>query len=193
MARADDGAAVGVEVSGVDEAGAHDIFVALEHDVASGSFYFRLLMNGVAAEDVHDISITYDLKFLLGIDQRLQRLETTGTYYGTWTDYRLAFDPSCAGVDHFHLPVAVGIAKLWYPHAFISNEILTDIPTAADTYSIRSDGRVEFTTMRRVTSKCSMNFRNMPYDKQRCDIIIKLDEDPSEVILVPAPAADRVK
>lgn len=59
VARADDGAAVGVEVSGVDEAGAHDIVVALEHDVASGSFYFRLLMNGVAAEDVHDISITY--------------------------------------------------------------------------------------------------------------------------------------
>ena len=88
VAREDDGAAVGVEISGVDEAGAEDIVDALVLDVSSadaasfretspstdgaamyaietrpnragGSFYFRLLMNGVSPEAVDGISIAY--------------------------------------------------------------------------------------------------------------------------------------
>ena len=144
---------------------------------------------GSAAAPPDELSAAYDLKYLLSVDQRLQRLETTGTYYGTWTDYRLAFDPSCAGgVDHFHLPIDVVREKLWYPRSFIANEVLTDIPrNTADTFEVRSDGRVLWSSMRRVTSKCSMDFARMPYDKQRCDIVISLRDDASEVHLVPVP------
>ena len=144
---------------------------------------------GSAAAPPDNASMAYDLKYLLSVDQRLQRLETTGTYHGTWTDYRLAFDSSCAGgVDHFYLPINVVREKLWLPRAFIANEVLTDIPKAAETFRVRPDGRVFYTEMRRVTSKCSMDFARMPYDKQKCDIVIKVRQDPSEVKLVPLPA-----
>ena len=147
---------------------------------------------GSAAAPPDNASMAYDLKYLLSVDQRLQRLETTGTFEGTWVDSRLAFDPSsaCAGVDHFHLPTATVQEKLWIPRAYIKNEVLTDVSSyrGADTFSIRSDGRVLYTTMRRITSKCAMDFKRMPYDKQKCDIVVAVRDDPSEVKLVPLPA-----
>ena len=47
---------------------------------------------GKASAPPDNASVAYDLKYLLSVDQRLQRMETTGTFWGTWTDYRLAFD-----------------------------------------------------------------------------------------------------
>mmetsp|Transcript_19044 Transcript_19044/g.49612 ORF Transcript_19044/g.49612 Transcript_19044/m.49612 type:complete len:635 (+) Transcript_19044:371-2275(+) len=59
VARDDAGSAVGFEVSGCGEEAANDIVLALENDVASGSFYFRLLMAGVSPEALDGISIVY--------------------------------------------------------------------------------------------------------------------------------------
>ena len=41
-------------------------------------------------------SVAYDLKYLLSVDQRLQRMETTGTFWGTWTD-----DTLSGATDHW--------------------------------------------------------------------------------------------
>ena len=46
------GIAVAVHVSGVDDAGAHAVAVALAADVASGTFYFRLASTGAAVDGV---------------------------------------------------------------------------------------------------------------------------------------------
>ena len=59
VARDDAGSAVGFEVLGCGEEAANDIVLALENDVASGSFYFRLLMAGVSPEALDGISIVY--------------------------------------------------------------------------------------------------------------------------------------
>ncbi len=67
----------------------------------------NVAFTGKASAPPDNASVAYDLKYLLSVDQRLQRMETTGTFWGTWTDYRLAFDENCAGVNHFHLPDTV--------------------------------------------------------------------------------------
>lgn len=99
---------------------------------------------GSAAAPPDNASMAYDLKYLLSVDQRLQRLETTGTFEGTWVDSRLAFDPSsaCAGVDHFHLPTATVQEKLWIPRAYIKNEVLTDVSSYTPEVSDEAQAKI---------------------------------------------------
>lgn len=61
-------------------------------------------------------------RYLLAVDQVTQRLELQGTLGAYWNDYRLAFDPSCAGTNEMRFPFAVA-AQLWTPLPFVTNEV----------------------------------------------------------------------
>jgi len=69
-----------------------------------------------------EASLTFDLAYLLAVDQVTQRLELQGTLGAYWNDYRLAFDPSCAGTNEMRFPFAVA-AQLWTPLPFVTNEV----------------------------------------------------------------------
>ena len=86
-----------------------------------------------------------------------------------------------------YLPIETRF-EIWAPDVYIKNEVLTDVPDEYLVLSVDANGKVMLEREKRLVTKCSMNFRKMPYDIQRCDIVFTL-ETPGVVLQA---AADKL-
>jgi hypothetical protein len=135
-----------------------------------------------------NVTVAFHLYDVVKIDATAQQVTVTGYVRYAWKDWRLAYDDACAESLTFAGSEA---SKVWSPSVFIT-PLIEDLVSTDRTHALNvaSDGTVSYSTKRQLTFKCAMDFKKMPRDTQRCDIVFRTFRETTDDVAC-APSAGR--
>lgn len=129
------------------------------------------------------ISSTFNLVSIRDFNEVTGKFSVTGAYIGTWIDDRLRWDPSnYNGVQS----TVIAHTYVWTPSIFLANvyEAVKKIGHDFVTVRLYPNGLVVWTPPDLLTTTCSVDVTNFPFDKQNCSLeIVSFGVLPSEVLL----------
>eukprot|EP01043_Picozoa_sp_COSAG02_P001675 COSAG02_NODE_35_length_49339_cov_20.375102_49_plen_413_part_00 len=108
------------------------------------------------------------------INQKAGTYSLEGFFRLWWNDTRLTFDDSDAGGCVEKLIFVDGPSKLWTPDFYFPPSVTQNIGAKNDgqLMEVKPNGEVYWSQRLRVTVNCVMDFRQMPWDTQECDIVL---------------------
>ena len=106
------------------------------------------------------------------IDQKSGSFEIEGYFRLWWTDSRLVWDARAACVRSIQL--LDGPSNIWVPDFYFPPSVDHTIGAKHDGQMVKitPDGQVYWSQRLRLTVNCKMNFHQLPYDEQRCEIVM---------------------
>ena len=118
------------------------------------------------------LSIKFEMKSILEIDEVQGALATVGSLIVNWRDHRLAWDPMIHRLINIYVPQE----KVWKPYLVLENGIRTaeELGSSRGLIEVSHDGYVFWRPFAVFTSQCQIEMTYYPYDKQTCDITFKL-------------------
>lgn len=134
--------------------------------------------------DVNMIDAQIYVTKIPAIDQKAGTYSIEGFFRLWWNDPRLTFDDSEAGGCVEKLVFRDGPSKLWTPDFYFPPSVTHQIGAKNDgqLMEVRPNGDVYWSQRLRVTINCAMDFRQMPWDTQECDIVMgSYSQGPAEV------------
>jgi hypothetical protein len=128
----------------------------------------------IRPSDKVDVSISYSLKQIIGIDEKNQILTSSGYIGQYWTDSRLAWTP--ATYNDIEV-VMVPLKSIWVPDTIILNSAEGDgylkINSDFSYVSVQYTGVVYFLSQSlAMKTRCAMDVKNYPFDTQTCKLRI---------------------
>lgn len=120
-----------------------------------------------------NINATVAVKQIISLDEKNQILSTSNYISQEWNDPRLKWTPSA----YSNIDVIMMQAKsIWIPDTTVLNSADTDSYFRLSDYSlasVRNDGNVYLIIpMILMRTRCKLNMRAFPFDKQECNVIL---------------------
>ncbi|XP_052783028.1 acetylcholine receptor subunit alpha-1-A-like [Mya arenaria] len=114
------------------------------------------------------LNITTQIETLVGIDEVEERFTTVLTFHLAWEDKRLTWDPLLSGVPFMTIDENV----VWKPVIEIGNphEAKSSRKETENLVYIMSDGRIYWTFVRTIDTRCDIDTTHYPFDRQYCHI-----------------------
>ncbi|XP_017159855.1 5-hydroxytryptamine receptor 3C-like [Poecilia reticulata] len=113
-----------------------------------------------------NISVSFTLYGILGVDEKSQLLITYIWTYYWWKNEFISWDPVQCGTNNISLPKE----KFWLPDIVI-NEFMEENKAPSVPYLyLYSDGKIKDTFPVRVVSSCNLNIYTFPFDIQNCSL-----------------------
>ncbi len=119
-----------------------------------------------------DISVTFQLKKIISLDEKNQILSTTSFISQEWSDPRLSWNPA---LNHNIDVIMVSLKNIWLPDTMIINSASGDgyLKLNGDFgyCSIFNDGLVYFISPAiALQTRCALEMSDYPFDEQTCNI-----------------------
>ncbi|XP_072015757.1 neuronal acetylcholine receptor subunit beta-4-like isoform X2 [Amphiura filiformis] len=118
-----------------------------------------------------EVTIYLSVQALQNVNERLQMITTISWVTLEWTDYRLTWDPVLfGGATRISLPTN----DLWTPRIVLENSAnrKVNIPLL-DEFSrvlVGSDGIILYDSAETISSLCSVDVADFPFDQQNCSL-----------------------
>ncbi|XP_077590923.1 5-hydroxytryptamine receptor 3A [Stigmatopora nigra] len=119
-------------------------------------------------KEVTVVSVDMLLYGILQVDEKLQTFTSHIWMQIVWKNDFLTWTPSdFCGITH----VSVPRSKLWTPDIGIQEDTSdTGSVTKSSYVTVYATGLLQITARQRLTSTCTLNLFNFPFDRQTCDI-----------------------
>ena len=134
--------------------------------------------------DVNMIDAQIYVTKIPDIDQKTGTYSLEGFFRLWWNDPRLTFDDSDNGGCVEKLVFLDGATTLWTPDFYFPPAVSHTIGARGDgqLMEVKPSGEVYWSQRLRMTVNCEMDFRQMPWDTQECNIVMgSYSQGPSEV------------
>ena len=135
--------------------------------------YNRKIRPSLTSSETLYVYFSFNLISINGYDDVNGVLSVVGGPYLQWMDHRLTWDPrNYSGMTK----VLVPRSELWLPHLVVVNTASDINPIKLDDSIIMrlsSDGVIKDSLGSQINTICTSDMTYYPFDKQRCDIIIK--------------------
>lgn len=129
------------------------------------------------------VEVQLKLTQLNAVDQRLGTIEIGGYFRMWWKDPRLAYNASQYG-PAINLQGAAAYGLLWRPNLYVENLVEKDVTAKASLAQLYPDGSIWVSEQTVMTVKCGMSFGRLPFDRQRCNLVVaSYSEDITQVRL----------
>lgn len=129
------------------------------------------------------VNSTFNLVSIRDFNEVTGKFSVTGVYIGIWYDDRLTWNP----VDYNGIQSAIiPHVKVWTPSIFLANvfESLKKLGHDFVTVRVFPNGLVMWAPPDLLTTTCSVDVTNFPFDKQTCKLeLVSFGAFPSEVLL----------
>ena len=119
------------------------------------------------------ISVDFELKSILEVDEVQGTITTAGSLRVIWKDHRLVWDPA---IHNGFKDIYVPQEKIWRPDLVLDNGIekSCELGGRKVLLTVTQVGEVEWELFEVLTSQCEIEMTYFPYDKQTCDITFKV-------------------
>ena len=116
-----------------------------------------------------DVYVVFQMNKLKDVDTRLQTFTIDAILRVLWFDYRLAYDESCLQLGSgYSLNFASHLEQeIWTPNLMSEDEVQGS-EVLESSFWLAPSGRVWWTRRVIYHFECHMNFKEMPFDTQKC-------------------------
>lgn len=118
------------------------------------------------------VDITAKIQHIVSVDEKQQILTSSSFISQTWIDQRLSWTPNAT--NDFTQVIQLPVKSLWIPDTMILNSVDNNPYLPINDYSYASvdySGQVYMIVPAlMIKTRCSMNIRKFPFDKQICSI-----------------------
>jgi hypothetical protein len=126
----------------------------------------------IRPDDNVSVGITASLQQIVSIDEKQQIMTSSSFISQEWRDDRLSWTPD--STNNFPKVVMLPIKTLWIPDTMVLNsaDAIGYLPVSDYSLaSVRSDGQVYMMLPAlSVKTRCNLNVRQFPFDRQLCTI-----------------------
>lgn len=128
--------------------------------------YDRNERPGFGAADPDDVTVQFFITSVFGVDQKQLQFRVAGYFRQWWFDHRLAYNATpdlAAGV-----PMDTVRGSVCQPDTYVENAL--KFSTGDSLLKLHPTGEVWSSERFELTATCDMDFRDLPYDVQECNV-----------------------